>query len=360
MSGVSLGPEVSVVIPAYNSMPYLEGCLVSVLAQSHANIRVIVVDDGSTDETAEYLASIEDERVLPISVPNGGVSAARNLALEHARGEYVTFVDADDAVNPAFIENALAYAVKNDLDIAVGGLAKDYGSRREFFGEPLNGVESKVFEGGAIQKVIEKTIAYSVPGEPFMNSFFMSGSVCKLFRTSAIGDVRFDSEIPVGEDTLFNVMVLRRCTRVGFMANNWYTYFIRSESALGRYNPRAFEESERLLEKVRSALADVEGSEWPCFLANRALRRFEGACLSTIGHDDSQMSFMDALTYLSDAIDRQCWQSLFDDAYRWLPELRGRYRFFGRLCQGRHLYLICAYAKLLARARKVRNGLDHS
>jgi len=103
-------PLTSVVIPAYNAEPFLERTLRSALRQTHSNLEVIVVDDGSTDKTraiAEAVAATDD-RVRIISVPNGGVAKARNIGIAEANGEFVAFLDADDLWHPTKIELQLA------------------------------------------------------------------------------------------------------------------------------------------------------------------------------------------------------------------------------------------------------------
>src|SRR6266481_2960226 len=99
-------PLTSVVIPAYNAELFLERTLRSALRQTHSNLEVIVVDDGSTDKTrviAEAAAAIDD-RVRIISVPNGGVAKSRNIGIAEANGEFVAFLDADDLWHPAKFE----------------------------------------------------------------------------------------------------------------------------------------------------------------------------------------------------------------------------------------------------------------
>jgi glycosyltransferase involved in cell wall biosynthesis len=103
-------PLTSVVIPAYNAEPFLERTLRSALRQTHSNLEVIVVDDGSTDKTrviAEAVAATDD-RVRILSVPNGGVAKARNIGIAEANGEFVAFLDADDLWHQTKIELQLA------------------------------------------------------------------------------------------------------------------------------------------------------------------------------------------------------------------------------------------------------------
>ncbi|HEO6958832.1 TPA: glycosyltransferase family 2 protein, partial [Streptococcus agalactiae] len=98
--------KVTVIIPIYNSEAYLKECVQSVLQQTHPLIEVILIDDGSTDNSGEICDNLsqEDNRILVFHKKNGGVSSARNLGLDKSTGEFITFVDSDDFVAPNMIE----------------------------------------------------------------------------------------------------------------------------------------------------------------------------------------------------------------------------------------------------------------
>ena len=115
-------PVVSIVVPVYNAVAYLDGCLNSLCTQDFTAIEIIAIDDGSTDEGAKLLAqwAERDARVKIFSHPqnaNCGVAATRNLGLDHARGEYLWFVDADDRVRPGAISQLLAIAQAGNADV---------------------------------------------------------------------------------------------------------------------------------------------------------------------------------------------------------------------------------------------------
>ena len=114
-------PRVSVIIPVYNVEKYIGKCVDSVLRQSYENIEVILVDDGSTDGSPsicdEYAK--KDKRVKVIHKENGGVSSARNTALECCIGELVMFVDSDDFVSELFCEKAVEAICHTDADVDV-------------------------------------------------------------------------------------------------------------------------------------------------------------------------------------------------------------------------------------------------
>ena len=99
--------KVSVVIPCYNAERYIRECILSVLNQSYACIEIIIINDGSTDNSLNEIAKIQDERVKVINQSNQGASVARNNGLKHATGDYIQFLDADDFLDPHKISNQM-------------------------------------------------------------------------------------------------------------------------------------------------------------------------------------------------------------------------------------------------------------
>lgn len=115
-------PLVSVIIPVYNVLPYLREALDSVINQTYKNLEILVVDDGSTDGSGEVCDEyLSDPRVIVIHQENKGLSGARNTALDRMTGEYVAFLDSDDAYMPEMIEKMLDAIVQNCADAAICG-----------------------------------------------------------------------------------------------------------------------------------------------------------------------------------------------------------------------------------------------
>ena len=116
-------PLISVIVPVYNVEPYLRQCLDSVVNQTYKNIEIILVDDGSPDHCGEICDGYarKDSRIIVIHQENAGLSAARNAALDIARGEYFMFVDSDDWVEPIFCEKALEMVLENQVEMAIFG-----------------------------------------------------------------------------------------------------------------------------------------------------------------------------------------------------------------------------------------------
>ncbi len=97
-------PLISVVIPLYNKEKWVKRCVESVLDQTYSHMEILIVNDGSTDNSLQVVETIEDNRIKIINKPNGGVSSARNLGIEHAKGEYIAFLDADDEWEPKHLD----------------------------------------------------------------------------------------------------------------------------------------------------------------------------------------------------------------------------------------------------------------
>ncbi|HMM53351.1 MAG TPA: glycosyltransferase family A protein, partial [Burkholderiaceae bacterium] len=110
-------PLVSVIIPAYNTAGYIERCLQSVTEQTLRDIEIIVVDDGSTDDTAARVEAHADPRLTLSRKPNGGPSSAKNLGLDRARGEFVLLLDSDDWIEASYLEDMSSAALAGELDI---------------------------------------------------------------------------------------------------------------------------------------------------------------------------------------------------------------------------------------------------
>ena len=114
-------PLISVIVPIYNVKAYLDRCVESLLGQSYKNLEIFLVDDGSTDGCGKVCDryAAQDPRITVLHKKNGGLSDARNAALDAAQGEYYAFVDGDDWVSPYYVENLYRALRKADADIAV-------------------------------------------------------------------------------------------------------------------------------------------------------------------------------------------------------------------------------------------------
>lgn len=213
---------ISVIVPVYNSCAYLKNCIDSILRQTYSDLEIICVNDGSTDGSLRILKELEqqDSRIIVLSQDNAGVAAARNAGLEIAQGEYVAFVDSDDELQPDMYEVLINLAQENGSDITHCGYRKMY----------LDGTSKDICgTGQLLVQTADEAICCLLAGERFV-----SGLWNKLYRTNAIADIRFDTQLKINEDTLFNVQAFRRAEKTVFIDLPKYLYFERENSACAR------------------------------------------------------------------------------------------------------------------------------
>ena len=124
-------PKISVIIPVYNNAVYLPQCLNSLLSQSFQDFEGVIVDDGSNDGSETICDDYQkrDSRLKVIHIKNQGVSHARNVGLDNAKGEWVSFVDSDDWIDPAYL-STLYEQIDNDTDVVIGNLFFNIGEKQ--------------------------------------------------------------------------------------------------------------------------------------------------------------------------------------------------------------------------------------
>ena len=153
-------PLISVIIPIYNVAPYLRECLDSVVSQTYKNLQIILINDGSSDESEkiaqEYLS---DERVELVSVENGGLSKARNIGLSQARGEYIYFMDSDDYISQGFLEEMMQVAERFGVEFVCNDQIVRFGVGEIAYKERVEpkeiGVDSQsIILGGAVWRCL--------------------------------------------------------------------------------------------------------------------------------------------------------------------------------------------------------------
>lgn len=242
--------DVSIIIPVYNAEKYITAMAESAINQTHKNIEVILVDDGSTDACGGICddLAVGDSRVRVIHKENGGVSSARNAGLDAARGEYVCFADADDLLSPKLVEDNLALARQHNADIVVFGftrLSEKSGggfANREFLPK-----WEGVFDGGFVREHFDELTM----DNPF--AFF------RMFKREFIekNGLRF-RPLTIGEDDLYNITAFSSMPRtVCFNSRSYYRYIRRGDSAMARYNPKASESMFTLVREFERISGEV-------------------------------------------------------------------------------------------------------
>lgn len=241
---------VSVIIPVFNTKDYVESCIESVVNQTYHNIEIIVVNDGSTDGSLEVLRKWEsiDCRIRVIDKINEGVSIARNVAIDEAKGNYIMFLDSDDWLRNDAIKWMYRTIKKEDSDIVICGICQIWENRTN---------DCKVLDSG------EKTIYTEKMGDRFLNDSIAYSSVNKLYKKSCIDLYRFPY-IRICEDAVFNRRVFRNTRKVTFISDCLYMNRQRSNSATKqRIDNVLIDEHFRAINEMRKIIFETwEGQAW--------------------------------------------------------------------------------------------------
>ena len=215
---------ITVIVPVYNVLPYLEGCIKSILCQTYSKLEIILVDDGSTDGSGELcdVFKEKDERIKVIHKANGGLSDARNAGMAVAKGDYIGFVDSDDSIEPDMLEILINNLIKYDADISCCRYTRVWEDGEK---QPVgNTHEIKVYSG------IEgfKEYLYGKTMDPFVWN--------KLYKreilTNEDGELLLFIKGILGEDNPFNCEVFERAKRIVLAGEAKYNYLQKREGAI--------------------------------------------------------------------------------------------------------------------------------
>lgn len=214
--------KISVIIPVYNTERYLEECLDSVIAQTFEAWECLLIDDGSSDRSGSicdrYAES--DFRFKVFHTANSGVSAARNLGIEHASGSCIAFIDSDDTVDPGYLSVLHTSMVQDDVDLAVCGMKLI---------RPV-GVEINESEEGVFPINREHADRFV----DLNRKFLLYAPFVKLYCADIIREknIRFPSGIHYGEDLIFNFKYLEHVTTLAVVKAPYYNYRMASGGTL--------------------------------------------------------------------------------------------------------------------------------
>lgn len=232
---------VSIIVPAYNVGRYIEECVRSIINQSYKQIEIIVVDDGSADDTPIIIDKLaeQDKRVIPIHQQNAGVSAARNVGIKASKGEYLVFVDGDDYIAPDYIEYMLMLINKTggEMCLSLNCFTKDKEAQ----------VQNEII---ATLNPVEATALLLSPR-------IIVGSWNKIYKKSVLVDdgLLFSTNLFYGEGLAFYTTYSQLCTKVG-VGNRKVYYYRRNNytSATTKFNINSLINGNQSIEEIRKNL----------------------------------------------------------------------------------------------------------
>jgi glycosyltransferase involved in cell wall biosynthesis len=262
-------PLISLIIPFFNTEKYFQECLVSVIRQTYRNLEIILVDDGSTDNSLRIAEGFvkNDSRIKIVKQGNKGQAIARRNAFNKSSGEYVCFVDSDDFVSPEYVDKLYEALLKEKTDISVCCITM-FDDKRKIT-EAIKKDTNKVYsEGNLIRQFVEH---YDIESPP---SYIMQSMNTKLYKRRLLENLDYDMlKTNVFEDNYMSVQILKKAKgdRIAIVEKTLYYYRIADESTMTSSEetmikigdreisyPELFEEVVRYIGTIYASTPDVD------------------------------------------------------------------------------------------------------
>lgn len=227
-------PLVSVIIPIYNVEKYLSECLDSVINQTYSNLEIILVDDGSTDNSSDICSEYAniDKRIKVVRQNNRGLVGARKAGISIATGEIATFVDSDDWIDLNMYKVMVKAMVESEADIVTSGLIREYGSY--FLIDPEE-IKPGIYNNAELEKVIKSNL---IDKNKFFKSNISIHIYNKLFERKLLlhNQLLIPEDITVGEDAACVYPCVLESNKIVVLNELFYHYRIRNDSIMGQSN----------------------------------------------------------------------------------------------------------------------------
>lgn len=218
---------ISIIMPVYNAEKYLNRSIESIMNQTYNNIEIILVNDGSTDNSLSICSNYQkiDSRIKLINQENQGVSFARNKGIDESTGDYIMFIDSDDYIEKNMIEDMVAKITKDDIDLVISGIKMNYIRKGQVVGEEKYQLKDKMY---SIEEMLNDILID-------IDLICICGPCCKLYKTEILKNskIKFTNEFTMGEDTWYNLDYIDACTgKVVTMSNIYYNYMRENPNSL--------------------------------------------------------------------------------------------------------------------------------
>jgi len=211
--------KISVIVPVYKVEKYLHRCVESIQKQTHKNLEIILIDDGSPDNCGDMCDELSkiDSRIKVVHKKNGGLASARNAGYDVATGDYISCIDSDDWIEPTMYEDMLRAMLKNDADISRCGYISEYGYKSEVI--LPNNIEEVVSQ--------EEYLAQTVRGGAFNGVVWN-----KIFKKSVLGELRHDETIKYAEDIPLIYEISKRVNKCVYVKKAFYHYIKNNSGSI--------------------------------------------------------------------------------------------------------------------------------
>ena len=252
---------VSIIIPFYNAEKYIDVCIQTLQQQTFRNFEALFIDDGSTDETVNKIKRCGDERFKVLQQKHKGVSAARNLGLEHIKGDYIAFMDIDDEVEPEYLKQFVEDIEIKEVDIVLCNYVEVYTDKKRKIVE-LPWKNEIINKYDIQKKLLPQMISRDKENERIW------GLVWRTFVRRSFYEkykIQFDEEVAIAEDLLFLMELYSYVDEIYVEKRPLYLYHRNYNSALNKYSKDLFKNNmtfqQKLAEIVKKRNIDTNNGQ---------------------------------------------------------------------------------------------------
>lgn len=308
-------PSISVIVPYYNSKKYISKCINSILNQTFKDFELILVDDGSTDNSYNLCLSYaqKDERIVLLKKENGGQGTARNMGLDIALGDFIGFVDSDDYIQPNMYEIMYNSCIDHNAELSICG----YNTFRSdsMSPKPLSDNKLQIFNHSTLME------AY------FATSIISGGPCNKLYKKNLFENTRFPL-LRMREDYYLMPHILHKVKTAVYVGENLYNWRLRLGSTerskfSSNHLNAAIESADSNINVIKTFYPDLKKYIVPIYIQTRL------DLLKSIIHSNSQNNF------------QHVYAKLFDEICQKKQDLIINYEDFPNLCK--NVKFVCKY-----------------
>lgn len=349
-------PYVSIVVPVYNSEKYIERCINSLINQTISNIEIIIVNDGSTDDSLDIINKYcsLDKRIKLINKNNTGVSDSRNIGIENSTGDYITFVDSDDWIDSNYIEIMYNQALFNKCEIVMCSYIREFADHSKE--RKLNLQSDFLYKKDDINLLNRKLIGPTDSELKNPEGLDSLGTVWgKLYKSELIkeNNIKFIDLDKIGsaEDTLFNIYLFNKVNSLYFTDQTYYHYWKENENSItSNYNPKLKEQWINLFLYIQKFIDDNDkNSDFKEALKNRICTSILGLGLNECNKNNN-LSFHSKVKNIKSLLNDELFVSNYKDFN--IKEFPIHWKFFYCLAKNRKAYLLYVMLNIIEFLRK--------
>ena len=332
---------VSIIVPIFNAEKYIGRCIESILSQTYNNIELILVNDGSLDDSDSICLkySKKDKRIKYFRIPNGGASNARNYGIDKSIGEYIMFVDADDSIENKMVETLVAKLKKYNVEFVVSGV------------KVIKTIDGSVLEYGLTEK---KIVNFKENIDKIIHLFTserINGPVAKLYLSNTIkkNNLRMPLNIHLNEDLNFNTDYLKVINSMYIDNHVLYNYYYNNVvSVTSRYYINRYEMLNKVNDNIISFFENLSSKHNNLGEIYYLYVKIVYSSFLNLFHTDCHFSKSEKINFISNIIK----SNTYSEKIKFAKRNGLKYKLLLGVLKSKNKYLIYYFVKMLNFLRK--------